>query len=251
MQDQIQENRTTQKSILTVPVAILIAGALIGGAILWTQRPSTVAKDTGQKNEGVLAPVTTEDHILGNPNADLVIVEFSDFSCPFCKIFHPTMRKIMDEYGKTGKVAWVYRSFPLDKPDQNGNILHKNAGNEAEAAECVADLGGNDKFWEYTNKVYEITPSVTSSSPNGLDQAQLPIIAASVGIDKQKFNACLASGKFKDKVAAQYLDGVNAGVLGTPFSYILTKSGQKIPVNGAQPYADVKAAIDSLLAKTN
>lgn len=250
MEDNIQEpSFPQQKNVLTVPVAIIIAGALIAGAVLWTQKPAKVAVTNPVQNENVLAPVTAKDHILGNPTADLVIVEFSDFSCPFCKMFHPTMRKIMDEYGKTGQVAWVYRSFPLDKPDQTGQILHKNAGHEAEAAECVADLGGNDKFWEYTNKVYEITPSVTSSTPEGLDQSKLPEIAASIGIDKDKFNACLASGKFKDKVEAQYMDGINAGVLGTPFSFILTKDGQKIPLNGAQPYSDVKAAIDTLLKK--
>ena len=99
-----------------------------------------------------LDPVTPADHILGNPNAEVFIVEYSDLECPFCKQFHKSMLEIMSEYGAEGKVAWVYRHFPLDQ-------LHSKARKEAEATECATELGGNDAFWEYTNKIFEITPS--------------------------------------------------------------------------------------------
>ena len=159
------------------------------------------------------------------------------------------MRKIMDEYGKSGQVAWVYRHFPLDKPDSLGRVLHKNAGHEAQASECAASLGGEGKFWEFINKVYEVTPSVTGQTPDGLDQNELPNIAAQIGLDRTAFISCLDSGKFKSKVENQYLSGINAGVLGTPFSYIVTKAGNKVPINGAESYTAVKTAIDSLLAQ--
>ncbi len=99
-----------------------------------------------------LDPVTDKDHIAGNAQADIIIVEYSDTECPFCKKFHETMIQVMDEYGKSGKVAWVYRHFPLD-------ALHKKARKEAEATECAAELGGNDKFWEYLNLMMKITPA--------------------------------------------------------------------------------------------
>ncbi len=236
------------KQLLTMPIAILLAAVLIAGAILWNKPAKTGSVNQPSEAEGVLAPVSAKDHILGNPDAKVMIVEYSDTACPFCKMFHPTMKRVMDTYGKTGNVAWVYRHFPLDKPDGAGRILHKNAGTEAQAMECAAELGGNDKFWAYTNRLYEITPSVTGQTPQGLDPKELPNIATYVGLDKNQFESCLASGRYKDKVESQYLSGINAGVAGTPFSFIVTPNGEKIPINGAQSFDTIKAAIDAILA---
>jgi len=241
-------------SLLNIPTAIIIAGAIIAVAVIWTKSPSSggLAENTASLGslEQKMKPVSEDDHILGNPNAKIKIVEYSDPSCPFCKVFHTTMRKVMDTYGKSGDVAWVYRSFPLDKPSADGRILHPNAGKESEAMECAGSLGGNDKFWAYTNRFYDITPSVTRDAPNGLDQKELPKIAQYVGLDVNDFNSCLSSGKFKDKVEAQFLEGVNIGIQGTPSSIIVTPSGKYIPLEGAQPYENVKQAIDALLAES-
>lgn len=248
-QPQYQQPAPQRRSLLSVPVAILIAALLIAGAIIWVNKPTKLAAvNPNEQNESVLQPVTSKDHILGNPDAKIKIVEFSDTACPFCKMFNVTMEKIMAEYGKTGNVAWVYRHFPLDKPDAAGRILHKNAGLEAQAMECAAELGGNDKFWAFESRLYAVTPSVTGSNPQGLNPAELPNIAAYVGLDKAKFNECLSSGRYKDKVQSHYIDGVNAGVAGTPYSFLITPTGQKIPINGAQPYDSLKSAIDAILA---
>jgi predicted DsbA family dithiol-disulfide isomerase len=123
--------------------------------------------------------------------------------------------------GVGGNVAWVYRSYPLDKPGVDGRVLHPNAGYESQAMECAADQGGNEKFWKYTNRLYEITPSVTSNSPEGLDRKQLPEIAKFVGLDIEKFNNCLATSKFKEKVESDFNDGLNIGIQGTPSSIIV------------------------------
>lgn len=202
---------------LTIPGSIIIAAAILAIAIIYVKRPAPVVAPTNteqkQKVAITLSPITAADHILGNPNAPVRIVEFSDPSCPFCKTFHPTMQALMNTYGPTGKVAWVYRSFPLNKPDAQGNVLHPNAGHEAQAFECATSLGGNDAFWKFANRLYEITPSDQGKS---LDQKQLPVIAKFAGLDVTAFNDCLDSGKMKDKVESQFLDGVNAGVSGTP-----------------------------------
>lgn len=238
------------KPILNVPVAIVIAGAIIAAALIWNKKPVDAPVAQQAKNEvAPIRPVSDADHILGNPNAKIKIVEYSDPACPYCKVFHSTMRKIIDTYGKDGQVAWVYRSFPLDSPDANGNILHKNAGVESQALECAAKLGGNDKFWLYTNRLYEITPSVTGATPEGLDPSQLPVIAAYAGLDKQAFLSCLQSGEMKDKVNRDYLDGINAGISGTPSSFIISPNGSQIPMSGAQPFDVVKKSIDALLGK--
>ncbi|MDQ5961639.1 MAG: hypothetical protein QG669_31 [Patescibacteria group bacterium] len=84
--------------------------------------------------------LAADDRYLGNINADVVIIEYSDIDCPFCKRFHPTMERIAQEYGS--KIAWVYRHFPLDS-------LHPEARTKAEATECVAQLAGNEVFWKY------------------------------------------------------------------------------------------------------
>ena len=236
------------KNTLTLPIAIIIAGIIVAGAIFFSkdkERPIVTNKDNVPEIN--LVPINNSDHILGNPNAPIKIVEYSDPSCPYCRMFHNTMRQIMNEYGATGKVAWIYRHYTLDKPDANGNILHPNANHEAQALECANQIGGNDKFWEYANRLYDITPSVTINSLQGLDQNQLPEIATYINIDKNKFRECLNSGKFKALVDQQYLDGVNAGASGTPYSIMITSKGKMIPINGAYPFSNLKTIIDSLL----
>ena len=242
------ENKQT---VLTMPAAIVVAAAIIAIAIIWTHKPASAPQAVNTKNlpQVSMRPIDAKtDHILGDPNAPVKIVEYSDPSCPYCKVFTPTMEKIMDNYGASGKVAWVYRHFPLDKPDENGNVLHVNAGHESQAMECAGYLGGNVKFWAYLKRLYDVTPSVTPTTPQGLDQKQLPEIAKFVGLDPVAFNDCLSSGRFKDKVEADYTDGINAGVQGTPYSILVTPSGNDIPISGAQPYSVFQTAIDTLIA---
>lgn len=242
----------TKQNIINIPTAIIVAGAFIACAVIYTMKPSGAALDNPLEKaaKSQIKTVTESDHILGNPNAKIKILEYSDTSCPFCKTFHNTMRRIMADYGKSGEVAWVYRHFPIDKegtrPD--GGILHPNAGREAQALECAGAIGGNDKFWAYTNRLYEITPSVTPNTPNGLDQKELPKIAEFVGLDVTEFKACLDSGRYKEKVDMQYMEGLNAGIQGTPSSYILTSDGKIIPVTGgAVPYESLKQALNAII----
>lgn len=246
-----------KNATLTLPGAIIIAAAIIGISIIWVKKPVDTVKRNSVTDSAAtaqkinLAPVTASDHIYGNPNAPIKIVEFSDPSCPFCKSFDSTMWQIMSTYGPSGKVAWIYRAYPLDKPDPQGRILHPNAGHESQALECVASLGGNDKFWRFEKLLYETTPSVTAQSPSGLDQKKLPEMAKAVGVDVLAFNDCLSSGEFKSKIDAQYTDGVNAGVTGTPHSIVITQNGNKVPLSGAMSFTNLKQIIDAILADQN
>lgn len=226
---------------LSVPIAIVIAGGLIAGAFYYSnlqngkQLANVKAAPTELAGGENMRPITGDDHILGNPDAQLMFVEYSDTECPYCKQFHTTLRRMMDEYGKDGKVAWVYRHFPIDQ-------LHAKARKEAEASECANDLGGPTKFWEYLNTIYTRT-----NSNDSLDPAELPKIAKDVGLDVKAFNECLSSGKFAAKVQADYDDAVAAGGRGTPNSIIVSKDGTKTVIQGAQPYENVKRVIDALL----
>ena len=233
-------------AVLNIPTAIVVAGAIIAIAVIWNKTPSAprpIVKSNTENLEQQLKLVTAADHILGNPNAKIKIVEYSDASCPFCKVFHNTMKQVMTTYGAGGNVAWVYRHYTLDKPDASGRILHPNAGHEAQAMECAAELGGNDSFWKYANRLYEITPSVTGNSPKGLDQKQLPEIAKFAGLDVEDFNNCLATGKFKEKVEKDFTDGVNIGIQGTPSSIIILEKPFPVAIKDKlmaiyEPYKD-------------
>lgn len=221
----------------SVPFAIIVAGLAIAGAVYFGDGKKAVTPAVAAANPNgtvVVAPVTSADHIMGNPNAKIIIVEYSDTECPFCKSFHSTMQRIMNEYGNGGKVAWVYRHFPLP--------FHTKAPKEAEATECVNKLGGNVKFWEYLNKVFE-----TTLGNDQLDPAELPKIAKTIGIDVVAFNKCLESGEMKSKVNADLASGQKAGVSGTPYSILLINNKVVNGINGSQTYETVKAMIDDLL----
>lgn len=241
-----------RQSSLTIPGAIIIAAAIIAIAIIYVLHPvkqqaTTTATVTDPNAQMKLSPVTDSDHIYGNPNAPVKIVEFADASCPYCKAFNPTMTQIMDEYGPKGQVAWVYRFFPLDTPDENGNVLHPNAGTQAQAFECAASLGGNAKFWAYEKEWYSVFPDDGADRSAADDLKQIQSVGKDIGLDPVAFNDCISSGSMKARVQAEYVDGINAGVTGTPYSIIITPSGTKVPLVGAQSYTTVKAAIDSLL----
>lgn len=236
------ESLPTQQNNLSIPVAIVIAGVLIAGALYLgtskgasttavnNQQPQQVAQPTGDLE--AMKPVTSDDHIRGNPDAPVKIVEYSDTECPFCKRFHSTMKEVMDTYGKDGKVAWVYRHFPLDQ-------LHSKARKEAVALECANEQGGNDKFWSYADRLYEITPA-----NNGLDPAELPKIAEYVGLDVGKFNTCLASTKYDAHIEEEVQNAAATGGKGTPWSIVVGPKDKKYPLSGAQPLAAVKQLID-------
>lgn len=191
----------------------------------------TAAPAPTQPTVGNFRPVDDKDHIRGNKNAKITILEYSDLECPFCKQFQATMKQVMDNY--KDNIRWVYRHFPLDS-------LHSKARKEAEASECAFEQGGDDAFWKFIDKVYEITPS-----NNGLDPAQLPVIAKGLGLDQKKFEDCLASGRMAPKVTADSNDGVTAGAQGTPYAIAIV-GDQKVPIEGAYPFSDVKSIIDSI-----
>jgi protein-disulfide isomerase len=253
---------TLQK--LAVPIAIVIAGAMIAVSLyIVNSRPSANvgAEPTVQEE---IRTVQDDDHIKGNPNASVVIVEYSDTECPFCKNFHETMNRIVAEYGAAGDVAWVYRHFPIPS-------LHPKAPKQAEALECAAEQGGNEMFWKYTDKLYATTNSNNSldsgvynapaTPPNGpdgkpyytqkaprstTDAGQLSDMARDLGLDVAKFEDCLKTGKYASRIDTDTNEAVAAGGQGTPHSIIIV-DGEQIPIEGAQPYDVVKGMIDSLL----
>ena len=179
-----------------------------------------------------MRPVSkTRDHIRGNPDAPVTIVEYSDFECPFCKRFHPTMKQIVDD--SKGNVRWVYRHFPLDE-------IHSKARKEAAASECAAELGGNDAFWKFADRFYELTPSNNNTDI----ETMLPRVAREVGLDSTKFASCVASGRHDRRVAEDRENAQSTGGNGTPWSLVVSRKGKVYALSGAQPYASVKQLVE-------
>jgi len=225
-----------------LPISIIVAGLIIAGAVFFTKDGANTSP-TIANNESIeeiaIRPVSKDDHIFGNPDADIIIIEYSDFECPFCGRFHPTMEQIMKEFGKDGKVAWVYRHMPLDQ-------IHKDARPASEASECVADLGGNDKFWEFSKIVFD-------GQPSSLKADALKEVALEIGIDEAGYDSCVSDRTFKDRVEADYQDGLllakNDPDFGTPYSLITTKDGMQIPVRGAQSFSAIADVLRGILGE--
>lgn len=245
--------RRKTSGALSLPGAVIIAGALIAVALIWINRPADRGwTPKGQDNAvpqsaaAGFAEVTAADHILGNPNAPIKLIEYSDLSCPYCKLFNPTLTQIMDIYGPTGKVAWVYRHFPLFKPI-NGEIPHPNSLMQSEALECVGQLGGNKAFFDFEKKWFDAFPTDGANRNAVLDRQVIDGIARDIGIDPASFDDCMSSSRFKDRIDKAYEDGLRAGISGTPFTVVITPSGNKIPLVGIQTYSTLKATIDTLI----
>lgn len=235
-----------KKNYLT-SISIVIAGILIAGAVMYSNNSASRAPSTANTTSQEVAqetsstdnvrPIDENDHIRGNPNAKVKIVEYSDFECPFCKRFHGTMNQMMDEYGEDGQVAWVYRHFPLDS-------LHpKNARKVAIASECANELGGNDAFWTFTDGYFELTPANDRTDLSIV----LPQLVARTGINEQDFNKCIASGKYDKHVQDDVDNAITTGGGGTPWSIVIMASGETLPINGAQPYEAIRQVIDFAL----
>jgi len=232
-----QENNQKQSSI-SIPVAIIAAGFIIAIAISAnnyfknsdskntnTPKAASITEPLKENKDGdVQFNITASDHIRGDINAPITLVEFSDFECPFCERHYPTLNKILSDY--KGKVRLVYKHFPLG--------FHPNAQKAAEASECA---GEQDKFWEYHDKLFE-------NQPQGYSLDKFKQWAEDLGLNSGKFNDCLDSGKYAQKVQTDYQEGTQKGVNGTPATFV---NGQLL--SGALPYWSFKQVIDGLLSQ--
>jgi len=165
---------------------------------------------------------TTDDPYAGGENADVVIVEFSDFQCPYCFQVFPTVREILDLYGE--QIKFIYRDFP--------NITaHPESQKAAEAAECAAEQG---RFWDYHDKLF--------INQNNLGSGSLKNYAAELSLDQGQFDECLDSGRYYAEVQQDFASGVVAGVEGTPTFFI-----NNVKFEGAITVDNFKTIIDQLL----
>jgi protein-disulfide isomerase len=179
---------------------------------------------------------TAGEPAMGSPSAKVMLIEVSDYQCPYCKKqVQQTWPQLQADYVKTGKVQYVFVDYPIAQ-------LHPTAARSHEAAACAADQG---KFWQMHMSLF--------NSPVAKDDAALEKQAQAVGLDLEQFKSCLASGRH----AASIKDSVSRieqlGINGTPMVLLgyTPAPGQPMKVEkyvyGAVPYSEFKAAIDALL----
>lgn len=202
-----------------------------GNTVLSATDEELAAEDTGP-----VGPVDVEPGdlpILGNADAKVEIIEFSDFECPFCKaMYDEALVQIKKDYVDTGKVKFSYRHYPLES-------IHPNAKKAAEASECANEQG---KFWEYHDQLFENQDDWVSLTSDALNEKFVEF-ATTIGIDGATLGECVTSGRMAKQVEDDLADGTEAGVDGTPATFI-----NGMMISGAAPYADFKAEIEKQLA---
>lgn len=241
-------NRTPQISITQIMYVILLVALFAIGYLLAKVQTLEKVNGTGTVNQpsqaqAPLAPNqppqplgkvdVSEGHlsILGDKNAKVTLVEFSDFQCPFCrKFFQESFGQIKKDYVDTGKVKLAFRHFPLD--------FHAMAVPTALASECANE---QNKFWQYHDKVFE-EQAKQGDGTITYSKDDLKKWAVEIGLNSNNFNQCLDSEKYKTQVEQDAQDGRNAQVNGTPTVYV---NGNQIV--GAQPYSSFKEAIEKEL----
>ncbi len=213
-----------------IALAIFLSGGRSSSQSL-TGISNTTASQISQNR---IRPVDQTDFIKGNPNAPILIVEYSDYDCPFCKNFHETMTRFMDEYGVTGKVAWVYRQFPLVE-------LHPNSARISKNALCVGELAGTEAFWRFSDLIFQ---ERNMNEPTNI--TRLPEYAERVGVPRDELLRCLQSDRVDERLARDVSDAVRVGFQATPHSFVIV-GNQIAPIEGAQPYGVIKGIVDNLL----
>src|SRR3989344_4727057 len=166
------------------------------------------------------APVRDSDHVRGNPNAKVTLIEYSDFECPFCGRHVPTITQILDTY--PNDVRFIYRHFPLTS-------IHPNAQKAAEASECASEQG---KFWQYHDLLFQ--------NQTALGIANLKQYAGQLGLNQSQFNSCLDSGKYASLVSQQGQEAQTVGVNGTPGTFVNSQL-----VSGAVPFTTFQQLIEA------
>ncbi|HWH16606.1 MAG TPA: thioredoxin domain-containing protein [Candidatus Paceibacterota bacterium] len=218
-----------------LPGAIVLAGIIISLA-LYAVRTDESPK-LGAGSPELVRPVSPEDRILGNPQAPVKLVEYADIDSEYSKEFQATLQQVMSEYAAGGKVAWVYRHFPL--LDQ-----HAASASHAEAAECAAFLGTSDTFWRFIDALQAAAPGESQFPVSGYTAA-----AESLGIPVPEFETCLQNGRFTKKVYDDSTNALQAGAEGAPYTILLVEGQKPVGIQGSLPYEDLKRVIDEAIAK--
>lgn len=223
------------KFSLNPAIAIVVAGAFIAAAILYTHThpaPVAVADVNSLPATVAVSAPRQDEHIVGSSTAPIVLIEYSDFQCPYCSLVYPTIKRIVSE--GNGQVAWIMRNYPLES-------IHPQARPGAQAAECITKQLGNTAFWRFADIIF--------GNQNAISPAYYKQTALLLGANGATYDACLNSQAVADTIDNESAEATINGGQGTPYTVIYGKDGTQVAVSGAVPYAQFKAVINQVLTR--
>ncbi len=248
-------------SAYVLPLSILLAAVIVGYSLVSAAGAIALGLDsltlsapsagdtlpTPDPGNGVLAPTTNLTMAelaasnfqgkLGNDNAPVLLVEYSDFQCPFCKRFFNDSDAQLKQWAAEGKIQLIFKDFPLS--------FHPMAGPSANAARCAGVQG---KFWEMHDKIFEETTILSATATAQYTNDDLKAWAAAIGVDTVAFNTCFDSNTYDEGVQDSIAEGQSIGVSGTP-SFAIGKPGDKAQlVVGACPTSVFQQVLDAISA---
>lgn len=259
------ESTRPQPQSLATPISVIVAGFMIASAIYVSNtqtgylagRAGTTAQNNNAAAPSAVQPGAAQpaaaadpeptedpnatytvsvddDPVLGDANAPITLIEFSDYRCPFCERFHTdAFPQIKKNYIDTGKAKFIYRDLSIHPPQSD---------DAAAAAHCAADQG---KYWDYHGKLF-----TQFSAGDSFDASTLKKYAGELGLNQASFDSCFDGGKYKDEVSKDYSDARAVTATGTPTMFVgkSTANGsiQAFKLVGAQDYADFAALIDKV-----
>jgi protein-disulfide isomerase len=242
--DDVVKKSAYNKLVIAL-MASLIAAAFMGGYIVGNLGEQNVPQEGPGLTLTEIAPSSQTrvtipiggNPVMGNPDAPVTMIEYTDFQCPYCdRFFSQTLPLIEKAYIATGKVKFVFKNMPLE-------TIHPNAIPAAIAAECANEQG---KFWEYHDKLFE-GQSAWARLDNADAIAVFKQYASDTGLDASSFGSCIDSSKYADKVSAESKEGRNYGVNGTPAFFIGNEKEGYLKLAGAQPFSVFQEQLDSQL----
>lgn len=218
-----------------LPVAIIAAGIIVSIALYYVRIHSEIEKAAG--NPAVVRPVTPQDHLMGNPTATVMVVEYGDIDSEHTKDFNAIMQQIMTEYADSGEVAWVFRHLPIV-------ALHQYSAMHASAAECVSSIAGPEAFWGFLNGIAAQAPGT-----NQFDPRDYETITRGLNVPTDILNQCISRGTFEQRVQDDYQNAMLAGATGAPYLVLLVKGKEPITIDGALPYTSMKKVLEEALKR--
>ncbi len=229
-----QRQRRSRRTFLIVGVLVAAIGVVgIVIALTGPGRGAVAAVDTNY--EGLTQEVDRTGEgpgfAIGDPNAPVTLIEYSDFSCPHCHDLTGAIHQLIDEYVTAGDLRVVYKPISFVNPPYSRPA--------AQAAICAGEQG---KFWEMHDQIWAL---YDSTGPGAYTQRQLAASAEAIGLDGNEFRSCFVSSDTSSQVDAVLAEAQVRGINGTPTLYI---NGQQVGYRGADTaYADLKAAIEAEL----
>jgi protein-disulfide isomerase len=237
-----QMQRKQSRSRLVTIGIISVLAAFIVFAVVWPQLRPVAEVVTIEPRERYMADGAS----MGDPNAPIQIIEYSDFQCPFCDRHYTDTEPLLEQYYiDTGKVFFTYRSA--------GNFVSQNIGggrtesrDSAAAAYCAADQG---KFWDMHDSLFVNNRDVEDQG--SFTSRRITAIAETIaGLDMAEFQECYDSGTYEDRVAQDFADATEAGLQGTPY-FVITYTVDGVTktdfINGAEPFSSFQVKLEAIL----